>query len=116
MKTFLSLAAIVVFAGAAFADGKTYSVRLNAPSQFGSVKLKAVEYKLKVDGTNAVFTEAGTKTTFTVPIKVENTTQKFEFTAVESSTSAGVERIDAIELGGAKIKIESTAHSAIAGN
>lgn len=69
------------------------------------MKLAAGEYKVKVDGSNAVFTEMKTRKTFTAPVKIEKQAKKPDFTAVESKDANGVEHVDAIDISGADFKL-----------
>ena len=106
MKSFVSFVGVLALSAAAFAASKSYDVKLAAPAQFGGVQLKAGEYKVKVDGSNATFTPNGTSKGVTVPVKLEAGQLKYQYTAVETSGASGAERIDAIQLGGTKTKIE----------
>lgn len=87
------------------AGTKQYSISFSKPVEIGSTKLAAGDYKVKVDGDNAVFTESKTRKSFTAPVKVEKQTKKPEYTAVESKDNNGVEHVDAIDLGGADFKL-----------
>jgi hypothetical protein len=69
------------------------------------VALAAGEYKLQIQGSNAVFTDAKTRKTFTAPVKVETSTKKYQFTAVDTAPDAGSEKITSIELGGSTTQI-----------
>lgn len=106
MKSFVSFAGVLALSVAAFAASKTYDVKLSGPAQFGGVQLKAGDYKVKVDGANATFSQEGKNKPVTVPVKLEEGQMKYQYTAVETSGVAGAERIDAIELGGTKTRIE----------
>lgn len=87
------------------AGTKQYSVSFGKPVEVGSLKLDAGDYKLKVDGANAVFTSSKTRKSFTTPVKIEKEASKPQFTSVESKDSNGVEHVDAIDLGGADFKL-----------
>ena len=88
----------------AFAGTKSYDIILNAPTMAGTNQLRAGEYKLKLEGNQAVFTQ--NSKTWSAPVKVENGTQKFEQTTVESSTQGEMDTIHAIDLGGSTTKLE----------
>lgn len=92
-------------ASLAFAGGKTYNVTLSKPSKVGSLQLIPGIYSLKVDGTNAVFTDAK-RHSFTTPVKVENAPKKFDYTAVDSSDTGSTELVHSITLGGSATKID----------
>src|SRR5262249_8421251 len=104
MKKFLSVAALSLFSLAVL-SAKTYNLTLSNPVKAGSVKLKPGHYNLKVEGSNAIFTEVGKSTSFTTPVKVEATDKKFEDTRVHSAKDGADEKITEIELGGSKTKL-----------
>jgi hypothetical protein len=87
------------------AGTKQYSISFAKPVEVGSVKLAAGDYKVKVDGAHAVFTENRTRKSFTAPVKIEKQATKPQFTAVESKDANGVEHVDAIDIGGADFKL-----------
>jgi hypothetical protein len=88
------------------ASAKSFDVVLGAPAMAGSTELKAGEYKLRVEGSQAIFTDVQSAKTFTVAVKVENAAQKFGQTAVESHNLNGMDNIQAINLGGSNTKLE----------
>lgn len=90
----------------AIAGQKSYDVVLTAPTKAGSVQLAAGEYKVKVEGSNAVFTDEHTRASFTVPVTVENSNTKFDATSLDSTTQGNTAQITSIQLGGSKIKLE----------
>jgi hypothetical protein len=96
---------VFALASFAFAGGKTYNVTLSKPAKVGSLQLVAGNYELKVDGSNAVFTDAK-RHTFSTAIKVENGSKKFEYTAVDSTETGATELVHSITLGGSATKIE----------
>jgi|SRR5580700_3495122 hypothetical protein len=82
-----------------FASTKSYEILIAAPTQAGAMQLAAGEYRLKLDGSNAIFTNIDTNHSFVAPVKVENT-RKHETTAVETKTDGSNSRITSIDLGG----------------
>jgi hypothetical protein len=70
------------------------------------VELRAGEYKVKVEGSNAVFTNLDTSEKFTAPVKIHNTGKKHDYTAVESNKQNGTDTIKAIQLGGSNETLE----------
>jgi len=98
--------AVLALSSLSFAAGKTYSIVVSHPAKAGSVQLAPGEYKLKVDGNSAVFTDAHSSKSVTTPVKVETGEKKFNYTAVDTSKDGSAERIDSIELGGSTTKIE----------
>ena len=90
----------------AFAAPKTYSVVVSTPMKAGSAQLAAGDYKVKVEGSNAVFTDQHTLASVTVPVKVESATEKFNSTALDTTKQGDTTQITSIELGGSNTKLE----------
>lgn len=88
------------------ASAKSFDVVFANPAMAGNTELKAGEYKLKVEGSQAVFKEAQGTKSWTVPAKVENNQKKFDQTVVDSTTQNGMDNINSIELGGSNTKVE----------
>jgi hypothetical protein len=82
-------------------------VIFSAPAKVSGVKLPAGEYKVKVDGTNAVFTDSKSKTV-TAPVKVGTGAKKYSYTSVDASKDGDVDTVNAIELGGSTTRLEFT--------
>ncbi len=91
---------------AGIASAKSYDIVLSAPAKAGSVQLAAGEYSLKVEGSNAVFTNVETGKKITAPVKLQNASKKFEQTAVDSDHQNGTDVIKDIELGGSSTMLE----------
>jgi hypothetical protein len=88
------------------ASAKSYDITLNAPTKAGATELKPGDYKLKVEGSQAVFTDAqNAKSVTSVPVKVENSDKKFNYTSVESTNQNGMDQINAIDLGGSNTRL-----------
>lgn len=87
------------------ASAKSYDIMLTQASKAGSVQLAAGEYRLKVEGANAVFTSVNGNKSYTVPVKIENADKKFSETAVETNDANGGSKVEAIELGGSTTKL-----------
>ena len=105
MKNSLILGVVLSLSGLCFAGQKSYDVIFKTPATVGGVKLAAGEYKVKVDGANAVFTDSKQKT---VSAPVENGDKKYSYTAVEATKDGEVEAVNAIELAGSTTKLEFT--------
>lgn len=105
MKSFV-LAGVLAVSTLSIASAKTYEITLATPSKAGNVQLKAGQYRLKVDGTNATFVSVENGKTATAPVKVVNTDKKFETTTVDASKEGDTSLIKDIELGGSKTKLE----------
>ncbi len=97
-KSLLFLGTLAL-AAVAFAGPKSYNILLIAPTQAGANQLAAGEYRVQVQGSNAVFTNVENRHSFVAPVTVA-TTQKHEVTAVETKTDAGSARLTSIDLGG----------------
>ena len=97
-KTFV-LGIVLSLSSILFA-AKSYEVTFGSAVKVGSLKLAAGQYTVKVDGTNAVFTNTQTSKSVTTPVKVENGSKKFQHTAVDSSKDGDSDKVKAIELGG----------------
>jgi hypothetical protein len=94
---FLLWGGALTLSAVAFAGSKAYDVVLPAAANAGSVQLAPGEYKLKVEGSNAIFTGAQTGKSVSVPVKVDNGA---------TNTQSGAVKITSIELGGSKTKLE----------
>jgi hypothetical protein len=102
----LILAGAMALFSLTIASAKTYDITLGSPAKAGKMELRAGEYKVKVEGSNAVFKNVDTSETFTAPVKIENTGKKHDYTAVESTKQNGEDKIQAIELGGSDETLE----------
>src|SRR5271170_7069233 len=88
------------------ASARSFDVILSAPAMAGNTELKAGQYKLKVDGSQAIFTDVESSKSFTVAVKVENAARKFGETMVESHNQNGMDNIQAIDLAGSNTRLE----------
>jgi hypothetical protein len=101
-----SLLMIGTLALAGIASAKSYDIVLSAPTKAGSVQLTAGEYSLKVNGTNAVFTNVETGKSFTAPVKIQQAAKKYDNTAVDTQNNNGADEIKTIELGGSTTQLQ----------
>jgi len=106
MKSLSMLVGILALATISFASTKSYTISLTHPAKAGSQSLTAGDYKVKVDGPNAVFTDLRTSKSVSVPVKVETTEKKFKVTSVDSTLDGAAERINSIQLGGSTTKLD----------
>jgi hypothetical protein len=90
----------------AFAGTKTYDIVLDSPVKAGALHLPAGEYRVKVDGSKAIFTDTRTNKAVTTDVTVKTVDHKFTHTAVDSSKQSDGQRIHAIELGGSNTEID----------
>jgi hypothetical protein len=102
-KSLLTLGALTL-ATVGLASAKSYDVDLVANAKAGTVELKPGEYKLKVEGSQATFTDQNGKSV-TVPVKVENSDKKFSDTRIETANQNGMDTIQAIDLGGSETRL-----------
>ncbi len=98
-KSWLLVGALA-FASLSIASAKTYHITLDESAQAGTVQLAAGEYKVKVDGPNAIFTNIDTGKSTSAPVKVASTGPKHDVTAVDTSKESGTNKLQAIEVGG----------------
>ena len=95
-KSLLIVGALTL-ASIGVASAKSYDVILSAPAMAGSTALKPGEYKVKLQGSEAVFTDQDSKS-FSIPVKIENGNKKFGYTSIESTNNGGMDTIKAIDL------------------
>ena len=84
----------------------------------GSAQLPAGEYTLKVDGSNAVFTNVESNKSVTTPVKIESADKKFAVTSVETNQEGDAQHIKDIQLGGSTTSLyfEGSSRSGGAGH
>jgi hypothetical protein len=105
IKSLLIVGALSL-ASLGIASAKSYDIILSNPTRVGATELKAGEYKLKVEGTQATFTDVQTSKTWTAAVKVENSAKKFDQTSLETTNKGDMDDVKSIELGGSNTKIE----------
>jgi hypothetical protein len=101
-----SILLIATLALAGIANAKSYDITLPAPTRAGSIQLAAGQYSLKIQGSNAVFTNVQTGKSFTAPVRLETADKKFDVTSVTTDTKDGDNHITSVELGGSVTKLE----------
>jgi len=104
MRKFMVVAALAI-SSLALLNAKSYDIILSGPTKAGNVQLKPGEYKLKVDGSNATFTDVNSSKSFTTPVKIETSEKKFDDTRVQSTKDGDTDKIEEIDLGGSKTKL-----------
>ncbi len=100
----LVLAGVLTAAAAGLAMAKSYDISVSGMLKAGETELKPGDYKVKVEGSEAIFTDSNKKS-ITVPVKVETADKKFDTTAVETKTENGMKSVEAIRLGGSTTRI-----------
>lgn len=101
----LLIAGAVTMSTVALASAKTYEITIDQVAKAGSIELQPGQYKLKVEGSQAVFTDSHDKS-FSVPAKLENGSRKFPYTSIESANQGGMDTIQAIDLGDSKTQLK----------
>ena len=92
-----SLLIVSVLALSSVALAKSYDITLTAPTKVGTVELKPGQYKFKIEGSQAIFTDSHNKSV-SVPAKVETSDKKFGYTRLETANHDGMDTIEAIDL------------------
>jgi len=88
------------------ASAKSYAIAFRSPAMVGGLQLAAGEYTLKVEGTNAVFTNVDNHKSVTAPVKIENADKKYAATSIESTQEGNALHIKDILLGGSNTKLD----------
>jgi hypothetical protein len=104
MKKFIVVAGLAL-SSLTVLSAKTYDIVLSNKTKAGNIELKPGSYKLKIEGTNAIFTDTSKGKSFTTPVKVETGDKKFDDTRVQSVKDGETEKINEIDLGGSKTKL-----------
>jgi hypothetical protein len=105
MTNRLLLVGALALASLSLASAKSYDITLTQAAKAGSAQLAAGQYRLKIDGSNAIFTNLDNNKSVTVPVKVENAAKKFDQTAVDTTDANGTSKVESIELGGSTTKL-----------
>lgn len=105
-KRSLLLLGVLAVSILSIASAKSYTVAFTSSVVVGTAQLPAGEYSLKVDGSNAVFTNVDSNKSVTTPVKIENVDKKYGTTLVETTQQGNATRIEDIQLGGSTTKLE----------
>jgi len=103
-KSLLMVGALTL-ASLGIASAKTYNVTLDHATKAAGNELKPGDYKVKVEGSQAVFTNQQDAKSVTVPVKVETGDKKFPYTTVETMNQGGMDTIQAIDLGDSNTRL-----------
>ena len=110
MKKLLATGVLTIFGLSLLSAGtpraKSYDITIVTITKAGSVQLKPGLYKVKVEGTSAIFTDVNSSKTLSTPVKIETGDKKFDDTTVQITNEGGTARLDEIDLGGSKTKLE----------
>jgi hypothetical protein len=104
-KSFLILCALTL-SSLGIASAKSYDLHFNSPTKVGATELKPGDYSLKVEGSQAIFTNEDNRQSVTVPVKVAQRDKKSEYTTVESTNEGGMDIVHSIDLGGSKTALD----------
>ena len=85
---------------------KSYHIALADNTKVGNIELKAGDYAVRVEGSNAVFISQDTARKFTAPVKVQNGSQKFSETAVDVTGATGQQVMQNIQLSGTTTQLD----------
>ena len=105
-KRSLLLLGVLAMLSLPIASAKSYTISFTGPTVAGSAQLPAGEYTLKVEGSNAVFTNVNNDKSVTAPVKIENVDKKYDVTSVETIDRGDARHITDIQLGGSTIKLD----------
>jgi len=98
----LAVMLLASVAGIAAEKAKSYSFSVNTATKVGTQVLTPGDYKVKFEGSNAVFTKESTRASVTTPAKLESGNDTYDTTVVHKVDDSGQPRITAIELKGTK--------------
>jgi hypothetical protein len=105
-KRSLLLLGVLAMSFLSIASAKSYNIAFTGPTMVGSTQLAAGEYTLKVEGSNAVFTNVDSNKSVTAPVKIENADKKYGVTSVETTQEGDAQHIKDIQLGGSNTKLD----------
>jgi hypothetical protein len=106
MKLTKKLLSLTVFAIGVASAASSHNVTVYAPVWVGSTEVKAGEYQVQVDNGKAIFkNNKNKKDVVEVPAAVETSDKKFSATALNTTTTNGKAKLEAIEIGGSKTRI-----------
>jgi hypothetical protein len=102
-----ALLALGVLAAAAMAVASTpsYEILLPKPTQAGALLLAAGQYRVWLNGSNAVFLDVASRHSFVAPVKVE-TTKPHEVTNIEVDKRGEARILKSIDLAGTDETLE----------
>src|SRR5262245_49963836 len=100
MKKSFVLGVALFVSSLCFAGPKSSTVMFDKATTVGNVKLAPGEYRVKVDGANAVFTNSSNYKSVSTPVKVETGEKKFKDTAVDTLNAGSDPTVTSIAIGG----------------
>ncbi len=106
MKRSMFLVGVLAVFSLGIASAKSYDIVFSSSTMVGKTQLAAGDYTLKVEGSNAVFTNVDTRKSVSTAFKIQNVDKKYDETAVETARKDDGQHLQAIELGGSKTRLE----------
>jgi len=108
LKTLAFLTALLVLfctgiasaADAAKSKAKSHAFTIVSDTKVGDVVLTRGDYKVKVEGANAIFKNEENGKTVSAPVKVEQASETFDKTMLHTMQDGSANRLTAIELKG----------------
>jgi hypothetical protein len=95
-----------LWASLALAGARSYEILLAAPTQAGKVLLVPGQYRVTVEGTDAIFQNVRSAQSLRTTVKVEDTGASYDATRIGTSRNQGTERMEMMELEGSGTRIE----------
>lgn len=96
----------LLLAGVTLSAPRSCEILLASPTKAGDILLQPGQYRVSVDGSDAVFQEVRSARLFRTSVKVEDAGAAFERTRIRTSRETGPRRVDAIEIEGSSTRLE----------
>ena len=96
---------IFALAGASIASARSYDIAIASRCMVHDIQLHPGQYRLKLDGANAIFTDANGNT-FKTTVKVQQEARKFDDTEVQTRRVADQDHVQEIRLDGTKMQLD----------
>jgi hypothetical protein len=111
MDKMIKLLVSFAIAGALLANtkggSKSYTVNITEPSTVAGAQLKPGEYRMKIVGSEAVFTDNQSRQIVKAPVTLSTAAKKFDYTEVVwSKASDNSEQVDSIRIEGTKLEYD----------
>ena len=97
---------VLTLSSVAMARTKSYSVNLSEPVTVHNTQLAPGDYKVTIEGSNAVFDDTQKGTSYTLPVKVESAPKKFDVTSMDTVREGDSNNLTSISLGGSNTKLD----------
>jgi hypothetical protein len=108
MRRLASVVLAVGFLAASLfaANARSCEIFLASPTQAGSVLLLPGQYRVSLDGGEAVFQDVRSTRSFRTAVKVEDNGSAYDATRISTTHDSGARRMNAIEFEGSGTRIE----------